>query len=101
VLGEAQGAFHVERDAVTGATTCASRLAGLALIGRDGRTRSGAGEVRRHTLDSLRRRVRAARQAWEARRAAAQAARERRRRAELARAALLSEWTKGKPGSAE
>lgn len=101
VLGQAQGAYHVERNTETGALECASRLDGLVLLRVDGRAQSGDGERRRHRLDDLRRRVRTVRADFEARREAARRIEELRRAAAIERAVRLRELTKGKPGSAE
>lgn len=97
VLGEAQGAFEVERDAATGADVCTNSVEGLSLVDRAGkRVESGATRL---TLADLRRRVTDARTAREERERIAREARARRLAERRERAVRLAALLRGRPGA--
>lgn len=96
VLGEAQGAFRVTRDAATGADVCANDVEGLALVDRHGK-RADPGPLRL-TLEDLRARVSAARAVRAERERAAREAYERRLALLRRKAQESAELARGKPG---
>lgn len=96
VLGEAQGAFKVRRDAATGADVCENALDGLVLMDRAGKRVEAA--PLRMTLDDLRARVAEAKQRREERERAEREARERKLAAQRASAERHAEMARGRPG---
>jgi len=98
VLGEGQGAFHVRRDAASGADVCENAVDGLVLMDRTGKRVDGA--PLRMTLDDLRARVTAAKAAREERERAAKEAYERKMAELRKRAERSAELSRGKPGGA-
>ena len=96
VLGEAQGAFKVKRDAATGADVCENSVDGLAFVDRAGKKADGA--ATRMTLDDLRTKVADARKRREERERLAPEAAERKLAARRKSAERHAEMARGKPG---
>lgn len=97
VLGEAQGAFVVTRDATTGDDVCENSIEGLAFVDPTGDPVKA--ERTRLRFDELRSRVLGARAAREARARAAQERRDRRIAARRTRAERLAPHLRGRPGA--
>jgi hypothetical protein len=97
VLGQSQGAFHVERDAKSGRLVCRNRVDDLVLVDRG--ARRVAKKSVRLTLDSLRARVKAELERVEQRRKAEAAARRKRLAARKRAAERNAERLRGRPGS--
>lgn len=98
VLGEAQGAFRVRRDATTGEDRCENSIAGLAFVDHAGKTVEAA--PANLSLAALRTRVADARKAREARELAVREERARRLAERVRRAEANDRLTRGKPGGA-
>lgn len=96
VLGEAQGAFHIRRDAATGADVCENAIDGLVLMDRAGKRVDAA--PLRVTLDDLRSRVADAKKRREDREKAEREAYER-KMADLRKSAERhADLARGRPG---
>jgi hypothetical protein len=98
VLGEAQGAFLVRRDAKTGEDVCENRVDGLAFVDPEGRTVES--KPTRLTLADLQSRVAAARKAREDRERAEREERARKIEERRRRAERNAKETRGMPGGA-